>query len=178
MLVENDAQLDKLVRKEIRKIKLPNGWKAGFSPSKTPGCGDFYVSGVWNGAKFRYEREAEDESYIRLKKDGNEIFINTDEGGIYSINVNDFTYTNPENSFCGFRERADWKEKTHEEIECDLALEFGCKVVKNIRQHLKNVARPLINLIDGYYSGQLIHPESRHKHRSNREVYTKFDLSP
>jgi hypothetical protein len=177
MLVENDKQLDKLVRKEIKKIKLPKGWKAEFSPSKTPGRGDFHVYGIWNGAKFKYEREVEDESYITLKKDGHEIFINTDNEGIYSVHVNDFTYTNPENSFCE-REKQDWKEKTHEEIECDLALDFGRRVVKNIQQHLTRVARPLVKLIDVYYSGGFIHPESRHKHRSNREVYDKFDLSP
>ena len=178
MLVENDEQLDKLVRKEIKKIQLPKGWRAGFSPSKTPGCGDFYVSGVWNGAKFKYEREVEDESYITLKKDGNDVFINTDIGGIYSVHVNDFTYTNPENSFCDSKEKAHWKEKTHEEKECDLAMEFGHQAVKNIRQHLENVAKPLINLIDGYFSGRLIYPESRHMHRSNKEVYGKFDLTP
>ncbi len=177
MLVENYEQLDKLVRKEIKKIKLPKGWKTNFSPSKTPGCGTFYVFGEWNGAKFRYERGNENESFITLKKDGDEINISVDEGGIYSVHVNDFTYTNPDNSFYG-RERQDWKEKTHEEIECDLALDFGRRVEKNIQQHIAKVSSPLVKLIDVYYSGGFIHPESRHKHRSNREVYGKFDLSP
>ena len=116
MLVGNEQDLDKLVQKEIKRIRLPKGWKAEFSPSKTPGRGDFSVSGRWNNIKFKYEREVDEETYIALKKDGNEIFINTDEGGIYSVEVNDRNYTNPANSFCGYNEKDAWQEKTPQEI--------------------------------------------------------------
>ncbi len=176
MLVGSDKELDKLVRKEIKKVLLPKGWKAGFSPSKTPGRGDFCVSGVWNGAKFKYEREFEDKTYISLRKEGNEIFINIDNGGIYTIEVNDLSYTNPENSGCDV-DKESWEEKTPKEIERDEALEFGINAARKIEQYLRRTAKPLIYLIDRYYSGHLKHPESRDTPRSNKEIFDKFDFS-
>ncbi len=172
------------MRKEIKKIALPKGWKAIFSPSKTPGLGSFCVSGRWNGASFKYEREVIDygrevdnEIYIHLKRRGDEIFITIDEGGIYSVDVNDCKYVNPANSFC-CDERAPWREKTPHEEECDEAMEFGGKVAKSLRGHLVKVANPLYMLIDNYCTGRLLHPESRDVPRSHKHIYDKFDLTP
>lgn len=177
MFVASEQELDKLVRTEIKKISLPNGWKASFTPSKTPGRGSFNVSGEWNKAKFKYEREIDDEGYINLKKDGEEIFINTDDGGIYSIDINDCSYTNPANSFC-FMEKHPWEEKTPDEIVRDEALEFGKKVVDGFNEYIAKVSKPLVNIIAGYYTRKLLHPESRSFNRSHKDVYDKFDLTP
>lgn len=178
MHVVSDQELDKLVRKEIKRIQLPKGWKANFSPSKTPGRGSFNVSGNWNKAKFNYEHEADEEAYITLRKEEDKIFINTDDGGIYSVDVNGCDYTNPVNAFCGVMEKDQWQEKTPQEIERDEALEFADKVVNGFNQHLKKVAKPLVNLIKGYYARLLRHPEDRDMVRSHKEVYDKFDLTP
>jgi hypothetical protein len=177
MLVGNEQALDKLVRNEIKKIHLPKGWKAGFSPSKTPGRGSFNVSGEWNNAKFKYDHEPDQESYIRLKKKGDEIFINTTDGGIYSIDINDCDYVNPANIFCG-QEKDSWQEKTNYEIERDEALEFADKIVKGFNQHLEKNAKPLANLIKDYYTRRLMHPEARDTPRSNKHIYDNFDLTP
>ena len=176
MLVGSDQELDKLVRNEIKKIQLPKGWKVDFSPSKTPGRGDFCISGRWNNIKFKYEREFDDEKYLVLKKEGNEIYINADDGGIYSISVNDCSYVNPSNIHCG-QEKEPWQEKTSHEIERDEAVEFAGKVVKGFNQYLAKIAKPLADLISAYYTGRLLHPEVRDVPHSNKHVFDKFDLS-
>jgi len=177
MLVGNEQALDKLVRMEIKKIQMPKGWKAGFSPSKTPGRGSFNVSGAWNNAKFKYDHEADQEAHITLRKEGNVVFINTTDGGIYSVDINDCDYTNPTNIFCG-QEKESWQEKTNYEIERDEVLEFADKVVKNFNQYIERNAKPLVDLIKGYYTRRLMHPEARDTPRSHKELYDKFDLTP
>jgi hypothetical protein len=177
MLVGSEQELDKLVQKEIKKIQLPKGWKASFSKSKTPGRGSFEISGRWNNAKFKYEHEVDDEAYFTLKKEGEEIFINTDNGGIYSIDVNDCNYINPENAHCG-PDKEPWQEKTPQEIERDEALEFALKAVKNFSKHLEKVAKPLVDLMKGYYNRSLLHMEVRNMPHSHKDVYDKFNLAP
>ncbi len=176
MLVGNEQELDKLVLMEIKKIHLPKGWKAGFSPSKTPGRGNFNVSGAWNDAKFKYDHKADQEAHIALRKEGNVVFINTTDGGIYSVGINDCAYANPAN-ICG-QEKESWQGKTSYEIERDEALVFADKVVNGFNQYLTKIAKPLVDLIKGYYTRRLMHPEARDTPRSHKELYDKFDLTP
>jgi hypothetical protein len=112
-----------------------------------------------------------------LSRKSDEIFINTSDGGIYSVDINDCDYVNPANIFCG-QEKDSWQEKTNYEIERDEALEFADKVVNGFNQHLEKVAKPLVDLIKGYYTRRLIHPEARDNPRSHKDVYDKFDLTP
>ena len=177
MLVGNEQELDKIVQKEIKMFSLPKGWKVNFSPSKTPGRGSFCLSGRWNKAKFKYERQINNETYINLRKDGNEIFIYIDEGGIFSVDVNDCNYRNPLNSWCTV-EKEPWQERTPDETEQEEALEFAAKAIVGLKDYFKKVINPLFNLIEGYYAGRLLHPEARMMPRSHKNVYDKFDLAP
>jgi len=177
MLVGSERELDKLVQKEIKKFLLPKGWKVTFSRSKTPGRGSFCVSGTWNKAKFKYERQIDNETYIHLRKGKNEIFIYLDEGGVYSIDVNDCNYTNPNNSWRG-SDKEDWQEKTTEETVEEEAVAFAGRAAVGLKEHFKKTIKPLFEIIEGYYTGRLLHPEARIMPRSHKNVYDKFDLAP
>jgi len=160
-------RLDEIVKKAIREIKAPEGIKVKFHKPRAPGDGYFYAEGRINDMKFSYQHGAEDIEIILKDKD-DIIYIEADEGEVYTVFVNDREY----NRACEC-DPEKWKP-LDEDAETTQAIEFGIEKLKDVREYLKEKVPEFLCLIDGYFSRSLLPLEDQPAIRSNEEIFEKF----
>ncbi|MEM4254176.1 MAG: hypothetical protein QXR48_02205 [Candidatus Woesearchaeota archaeon] len=173
--------LDELVKKEIKKIRLRNGFTISFSDMPTyPGQGSFEITGKLNGADIRYRHQYHSLSgpvSLHLMKDGDSIIINADAEGINSVMVNDRRYDS--GKYCFFEVEDTFQcvpAYSENDLEKEDAFEFGRKALEAAKRKIALNAPGALELIEGYCSRTLLPPEENPNLRTNAEIFAKFKL--
>ncbi|MEM2916414.1 MAG: hypothetical protein QXT19_03610 [Candidatus Woesearchaeota archaeon] len=173
--------LDDLVKKEIKKIKLRNGFTISFTEIPTyPGQGSFEIKGKLNDADLRYCHSYHSISgpvSLTLMKDGDSIIINADAEGINSVTVNDRRYDSGRYSL--FQIEDTYKcvpAYSENDLEKEDAFEFGRKALEAAKRKIALNAPGALELIEGYCSRTLLPPEENPNLRTNAEIFAKFKL--